>query len=190
MISARASLVDVVRARASDAALPAGVRRGLPHAQPPMEWGLAALAGRFGEVSAERSSAALTLAFRLVLEAQRRGEPVAWIARSDSVFYPPDAANAGVDLGALVVVRAGHVLAAARAADHLLRSGGFGLVILDRGSDARLPIHAQTRLAGLAKKHDAALLCLTEKSRSRASIGSLGPGWTYGEVCRGPDGLR
>jgi recombination protein RecA len=170
-------------------------------------------------MAAERASASLTLAFRIVLEAQRRGEPAAWIARGDSVFYPPDAADAGIDLAALVVVRAADAPAAARAADHLLRSGGFGLVVLDRGRGARLPIHALTRLAGLAKKHDAALLCLTEGDGRDASLGSpvslrvrarrvergpdgfrcelhvlkdkrRGPGWGHGEVCRGPDGLR
>ena len=74
------------------------------------------------------------------------------------------------------------------------------------------------RLAGLVKKHDSALLYITEKSHLKPSVGSLvslraeasraercgdrfrcelrvlkdkrrGPGWTYGEVCRGPDGL-
>ena len=215
--AARAPLVDVVRSD-STTAMPPGVRRGLPPSSTPMEWGLAALVGRLGEVSADRSSASLTLAFRLVLEAQRRGEPVAWVARRDSVFYPPDVADAGIDLAALAVVRAGDVMVAAKVADHLLRSGGFGLVVVDRGGDARLPIHAQTRLAGLVRKHDSVLLCITEKSRLMPSVGSLvslraeasraercgdrfrceirvlkdkrrGPGWTYGEVCRGPDGL-
>jgi recombination protein RecA len=217
--AARLSLLDVVRTEpvpAAPAPLPAGVRLGLTPAHTAREWGLAALAGRLCEVVAERSSASLTLAFRIVLEAQRRGEPVAWIARRDSVFYPPDAADAGVDLAGLAVVRATDVTLAARAADHLLRSGGFGLVVLDRG-DARLPVHAQTRLAGLAKKHDAAVLCVADGSR--ASAGSLvslrarahraercqegyrcelrvvkdkrrGPGWKYGEICRAPDGLR
>jgi recombination protein RecA len=134
------------------------------------------------------------------------------------LFYPPDVAEAGVDLGALAVVRAPGTRRAARAADHLLRSGGFGLVVLDVGADDRMPVAFQTRLAGLAKKHDAALLCITEKEDRRPSLGSLvslraeairteragdrfrcevrvlkdkrrGPGWTHVEVCHGPDGL-
>ena len=77
----------------------------------------------------------------------------------------------------------------------------------------------QSRLVGLAKKHQAALICLTEKDTHRPSIGSLvsiraeamrqrdhdnrytcraqilkdkrrGPGWQHKEVFRGPDGLR
>jgi RecA/RadA recombinase len=43
-----------------------------------------------------------------------------------------------VDLAALVVVRAESTIKAARAADHLLRSGGFALVILDMVEDSTL----------------------------------------------------
>src|SRR5512147_2110212 len=61
-------------------------------------WSLSSLAGRLVEISAGLAGAPLTLAFRLVLEAQRKGEPTAWVGRRESVFYPPDAAAAGVDL--------------------------------------------------------------------------------------------
>ncbi len=47
---------------------------------------------------------------------------------------------------------------ARRAADHLVRSGGFGLVVLDlAGDDAarlRVPVPLLTRLLGLARTHD------------------------------------
>jgi recombination protein RecA len=124
----------------------------------------------------------------------------------------------GIDLDALAVVCAPESRLAARAADHLLRSGGFGLVVLDIGADNRMPPALQMRLAGLAKKHGAALLCITEKDSRHPSLGSLvslraeavrtertgdrfrcevrvlkdklrGPGWTHVEVCHGPDGL-
>ncbi len=182
-------------------------------------WSLATFAGRFTEISGDLAGAPLTLTFRLVLEAQRRGEPVAWIGRYRTPFFPPDVAEAGVDLAALPVVWALDSLAAARAADLLIRSGAFGLVVVDLGAGARLPVAAQTRLAGLAKHHEAALVFLTEKDDDRPSLGSLvslrahaartghevelfrceahalkdkrrGPGWRHAEVCRGPDGLR
>lgn len=186
----------------------------------PPSWRLAVFAGRLGEISGSHARASLTLAFRLVLEAQRRGEPVAWITRHGSAFYPPDAAESGVDLEALAVIWVPATHEAARAADWLVRSGGFGLVVLDCGEDARLPVPVQSRLVGLAHKHDTALVCLTEKNRALPSLGSLvavraeaarigraggdrfrctahvvkdkcrGPGWTHTEVCRGPDGLR
>lgn len=108
--------------------------------------------------------------------------------------------------------------AVARAADKLARSGAFGLLVLDLGADARVPAALQARLRSLARKHDTAILCLTEKSNKASSLGSLvslrgearirrldedrfacelrvlkdkhrGPGWSHTEVCRGPDGL-
>jgi recombination protein RecA len=185
----------------------------------PAGWGLSIFAGRFVEVSADQAGAALTIAFRLVLEAQKEGEPAAWITGRVSTFFPPDAADTGIDLSALAVIWVPEAIAAARAAEHLLRSGSFGLVILDLGAKAHLPLHAQSRLAGQARQHTAILLCLTEKERNRPSLGSLvsvrvhaarraragdrfrceteilkdkrrGSGLGSVEVCRGPDGLR
>jgi recombination protein RecA len=196
-----------------------GVRRGLSAPGAPMEWRLSAFSGRFGELSGDRSGAPLTLVFRLVREAQKQAEPVAWVGRWESTFFPPDVADAGVDLAALPVVRAPDALAAARAADLLLRSGAFGLLVLDVGPGASLPLPAQTRLVGLAKQYETALVCLTEKANDRPSLGSLvslrahaartrqerdrfhcevrvikdkrrGPGWKHAEVCHGPDGLH
>ncbi|HZN56396.1 MAG TPA: hypothetical protein VFB67_13850, partial [Candidatus Polarisedimenticolaceae bacterium] len=125
------------------------------------------------EISASAAGAPLTLAFRLVLEAQRRGEPAAWIGRKDAPFYPPDAADGGVDLAALAVVWAADAIGAAKAADLLARSGAFGLIVLDLGRSARLPAHASSRLAMLAKQHEATIVCLTDKEAERPSLGPL-----------------
>src|SRR3990172_2807212 len=92
-----------------------------PSARP---WGLEQIAGRLVEISGAGAAAALTLAFGLVLEAQRRGEPVAWIALEERGFYPPDAAEGGGDLGALGVVRVANAKAVGRAADQLGALGG------------------------------------------------------------------
>jgi recombination protein RecA len=193
--------------------------RDLTTSELPAGWGLSPFAGRFVEVSADQAGAALTIAFRLVLEAQKEGEPVAWVTGRVSTFFPPDAADTGIDLSALAVIWAPEAIAAARAAEHLLRSGSFGLVVLDLGAKAHLPLHAQSRLAGQARQHTAILLCLTEKERNQPSLGSLvslrihaarraragdrfrceaqvlkdkrrGPGRGRVEVCCGPDGLR
>lgn len=210
-------------------------RPRLPRALPPPLWGLGELAGRLVELSAppDGASARLTAAVALVLEAQRQGEPVAWIAAEEGSFYPPDLDASGVDLEALAVIRvatrAGSRGAlrdktAARqalsAADRLLRSGAFGLVVLELGALRELPLAAQTRLAGLAQRHDSALLCLTSRGEEPGSLGSLislhasatrrptadgrfcceltvlkdkrrGPGWRErAEGYRGPPGLR
>ncbi len=78
-----------------------------------------------------------------------------------------------MDLAALVVVRTGDARTAGRAADVLLRSGAFGLVVLDLGTNTALPTPLQGRLVQLALKHDAAVLCLTDKEPDTASLGSL-----------------
>ena len=145
-------------------------------------WGLAALRGRLVELSARGATATLTAAIELVGEAQEQSEPVAWLTLSTGTFYPPDAAESGIDLAALVVVRCPDATAAARAAERCLRSGAFGLVILDLGghSESRkddlkrdLSMQIQGRLVTLAQAHDAAVVCLTEKTEDTASLGSL-----------------
>lgn len=182
-------------------------------------WSLEQVVGRLVEISGVGATAALTLAFGLVLQAQQQNEPVVWITRDDSLFYPPDAAEGGINLDALVIVRVPDGRAAARAADQLVRSGAFGLVVLDLGATPDLPAPLQTRLAGLAHKYQTALLCLTAKGAEAPSLGPLvslrvaarrerladdrfscglialkdkrqGPTWRYAEVCRGPAGLR
>lgn len=208
-------------------------------AEPP-RFAWAELAGRLVELSGDGASASLTLAMRLVLDAQEVGEPVAWLGSDESSFYPPDAAESGVDLESLVVVRVcvslqpsaakssdkpavqvtpGLGQRLASAAERLLRSGAFGLVVLDLGKDAVLSQPMQSRLLGLAQHHHAAVLCLTQKAESAPSLGSLvslhasavrvwlgkerfacelrvhkdkrrGPVWSEREVYRGPLGLR
>lgn len=176
------------------------------------------LSGRLVEISGYGPTALLTMAGRLVLEAQLEGEVVAWITTGESSFYPPDMEEVGVDLGAMAVVRCSEVRSAARAVDRLARSGAFGLLILDLGNVIDLPLPLQTRLAGLARAHDIALVFLTEKSQEAPSVSSLvsvrltaerssldgvlfscrayaikdkirGPGWSKEVACHGPPGL-
>lgn len=146
---------------------------------PAPRWQLDELTGRLTELSGVGAVASLTAATSLVLEAQGRGEPSAWITLPSASFYPPDLDDAGVDLDALVVVRAPSAVALVRAADRLLRSGAFGLLVLDLGAvrpdetASSLGVGVQGRLVGLAQHHDAALVVLTEKPRSAASLGSM-----------------
>jgi len=187
--------------------------------RPSRTWSLAGLTGRLVELSGLGASASLTLAFALVLTGQRQGEPAAWITTREESFYPPDVAEGGVDLDALVVVRVPDARAGARAADRLVRSGAFGVIVLDVGAAPAFPTPLQARLAGLAEKHHTALVCLTAKGDQIPSLGSLvslrvhaqrrriaghrfssvlivlkdkrsGPTWGYREVCRGPAGVR
>ncbi|MCA8961387.1 MAG: hypothetical protein KDC38_12775 [Planctomycetes bacterium] len=152
-------------------------------------WTFDNLAGRTVEIRRRTSARgeglapALTAASRLILEAQRLGEPCVWIAAEDSLFFPPDFAAAGVDLAALPIVWVGgrspqSGVIASRAADLLLRSGGFGLVVLDLGARGELSIPIQTRLSGLARHHHAVLLVLTRPAVSGdpSSVHSTGRG--------------
>jgi recombination protein RecA len=192
--------------------------RKLRKEQAPLSpWTLAEVAGRFVEISASGAASSLTVALALVAEAQEQREPVGWVTPTESCFYPPDAARGGIDLAALIIVRVPAIQGVPRAGEKLLRSGGFGLVVLDLGAgDISMPL--QSRLTGLAHRHHAALLCLTEKESRAPSLGSLvslrahagrrrtaegffasrlrvlkdkrwGPTWSYEEFYRGPAGL-
>ena len=186
-------------------------------------WTFRELSGRLVELSGGADAASLTAAFGLVLEAQLAGDRAAWVSLPGSSFFPPDVADGGIDLSVLPVVRVPDARAAGRAADHLLRSGGFGLVVIDlangAANSALIPVPLLTRLLGLARAHDAAVIVLTKKSHDAPSLHSLislraetarsasapgrfdvrvhalkdkrgGPGWTHGETCRGPAGVR
>jgi recombination protein RecA len=182
-------------------------------------WSRAELAGRLCELSAGPDGALLSVAIGLVAAAQQAGEPAAWITATRAIFFPPDAAACGVDLATLTVVQVRDATTAGRAADVLLRSGAYGLVVLDLGTGAAMPAPLQGRLVQLALRHDAAVLCLTQKRPDEASLGSLvslrgqcarrrsrdgrrflcgvttlkdkrrGPGGSWQEVRLGPDGL-
>ena len=168
----------------------APLQRGfpVPEAAPPPAWSLERLAGRLCEITGARAPR-LTLAATLVLEAQRSGQPVAWVGPRASCFYPPDLGATGVDLRALPVVHVPDALAGARAVDHLLRCGAFGLVVFDLPPGAGLPLAAQTRLAGLARRHRAVLLCLSRGVSARGdALGSLVSWRAEGEVTRAEPG--
>src|SRR4026207_733782 len=94
----------------------------------PTPWALDEVAGRLVEISGSTASAALTLTFGLVREAQQHGEPVGWVTSVDSFFYPPDVARGGTDLSALVVVRLAKVESIPRAGDESMRAVRVGVV--------------------------------------------------------------
>ena len=174
--------------------------------------------GRVVELYAQPGSASLTAAMALVWEAQLSSEPVVWVSATATCFYPEDAARFGVDLSALAMVRAPQVFSALRSAERLLRSGAFGVVVLDLGANPRVPNALVGKLVKLAQRHGATVLCLTSGRRG-GSLGSLvslrvttrrarvrggvfrcevrsekdkrrGPGWQASGEYRGPSGLR
>ncbi len=203
-------------------------------------WSLDALRGRLTELVGGADSANISVASRLISQAQMAGDLGAWVATHRDVFFPPDFAAAGIDLNALPVVwafppedgarsvrRAGQERAsrharsarvAVRAAERLLRSGAFGLIVIDLARDLSLDAASQGRLLRLAEHHDAQVLLLRRRRGDERYSGSLvgvraqsscrqvapgrfrvtitntkdkreGPGWTTSEEFDGPPGL-
>lgn len=162
-----------------------------------VELGRLAEPGRVVEISGAGASARHTTAVALVRQAQLEGETTVWVQPAGGPLYPPDLAESGVDLDALLVV---HVPAdrgqvgLARAAELLLRSGAYGLCVVDlsvvdgacpSGHDAsgmssqparppRLRGSAwQARLAALARMHGSRVVVLTRAEAGRDSLGPM-----------------
>ena len=224
-------------------------------------WGHQALSGYLTELVGGSDSANLSVAGRLILQAQIAGELVAWVTTRRDIFFPPDLAAAGVDLDTLPVVWAEEAGAggfasaldcagdgyiahggnsrpvdktvtsrpspgfrgklasrAIRATERLLRSGAFGLVVIDLADGYVLHPVGQGRLLRLAKQHGAQVLILrpqradgvyggslvtvrAESRRERIAPGRFrctitnikdkreGPGWTTSEEFDGPPGV-
>jgi recombination protein RecA len=135
------------------------------------------LAGRLSELSGHASSGRTTAAVSLVIRAQLQDEPVAWVQPEGGTLYPPDLAESGIDLDALLVVHApGGRRGArnlARAAELLLRSGAFGLVVLDLTSGAPRGDAWQGRLSALARQHDCRVVLLSEADEHAPSLGPM-----------------
>jgi recombination protein RecA len=148
----------VVRSRLPelDAALGGGFPRGV----------IATLEGPAG---AGRSS----VAARLLAEATAGGGLGALIELPDGpdgALYPPGLATAGVDLERLLVIHAPDAAGAARAADIVLRSGAFGVVVLPA---LTLRAQAWTRLASLTHRTNAVLVALGDASDELRYFASL-----------------
>lgn len=132
---------------------------------------------RLVELVASPRACRTTLAVSLVMEAQRREEPVAWIEPRRGALYPPDLADAGVDLDALAIVRVpDDEHAVPRAAELLLRSGAFGLVVLDMTHTAPRPAASEawtSRLAALARLHESRVIVLGPRPVTAPALGTL-----------------
>ena len=157
----------------------------LSHAVPP---------GRLVELSGNRDGlvpgARTTTAVSVLRNVQHEGETAAWIQPKDGPLYPPDLEQSGIDLDALLVVHVPRAPSAAernardenalpfrlcKAAELLLRSGAFGLVVVDFCERAPPPGTEawQGRLLGLCRQHNSRVLFLTEKPTTADSLGAL-----------------
>ena len=178
-------------------------------------WQPVAQRGRWIEVD---GSARLTWAAALLAACQQQGEPAAWICGDGAVPAVEDLAAWGIDAAALPVIVLPDAAAAGRAADMLLQSAAFGLVVVDLPDGARWSAARTTRLAGLVRRHEAILLTLRPGDHvlpgsngqvdARLHAGAEpvdggrfdcrlraakdrrhGPGWSITMTCRGPAGV-
>ncbi len=135
-------------------------------------WELENLVGILAELSEEGPCGALSFAAELIAEAQARNEPVAWVAGPSSIFYPPDLADRGIDLSAVAVIRAGAEAESLVAAEWLVRSSAFGLVIVDLEGEGSVSDAVLGRLLKLAERSLCAVVFRTRKRAAAPSLGS------------------
>jgi len=123
-------------------------------------------AGRIGEIAGPASSGRTSLLLRLLAATTAGGESVALVDGADA-FDPASASGAGVDLARTLWARPPAPAEALRAAEILLRAGGFALVTLDL--TARIPRRPPTahwlRLVRAAAASRTALVVLTSNAR-------------------------
>lgn len=145
--------------------------------------------GLLVELSGDRETARVSSAVSLLVRAQAQGETTVWVESAAGALYPPDLAEGGVDLDALIVVRVPEVtgnLGLIRATEMLVRSGAFGLVIVDvrdlpfarrpssrETSPWRLSPAWQGRLLGAAREHGSRVVFLSSKPAGVESVGAL-----------------
>lgn len=130
--------------------------------------------GRISEIIGAPGSGKTSLAAAFAASSTSCGEVAAWLDASGA-FDPDSMAAAGVELKRLLwasfkntpssrlpgTMPSRHSSAILKAAEMILAAGGFGLVIIDFGDDARpLPQSPALRLARAAERSGAAVIAL------------------------------
>lgn len=115
------------------------------------------LRGTITELAPAPGSGHLCMIAGWIAAAHAEGEPAAWVLTERAVPLAEDLRAAGVDAAALVLVRCDRPGAVVPTADRLLRSGAFGLVVIDAPA-ARIATAALQRLRQLAERQSAAVV--------------------------------
>jgi RecA/RadA recombinase len=168
-VSAAAALLDrlgrpgTVRLGSTTAGRVTRLATGLPALDAVLEGGLPR--GCVTELAGTRSAGRTGLACRIAASATNAGETIAWVDPDDAL--DPEAAT-GVTLARTLWVRPRDVAGAFGAAEILLGAGGFGLVVLDLGSqpDGATRSTSWMRLARAAERTRSTLLVLTAASQT------------------------
>jgi len=141
--------------------------------------------GRLVEVSEAGFFGAVSAVCNLMPPLQSRQEQIAWIATGTSIFFPPDLAFRGVDVRAVTVVKAPGPRAGLQAADALVRSGAFALVVVDWGGQG-IEEAVLGRLSRMAEDRQTTVVFLTRKRDTDPSLGTQVS--LRGTVTRSPQG--
>lgn len=120
------------------------------------------------EISQPHYGGLLSALMDLLLDAQQQGEQIAWVAGA-SLFFPPDLAFRGLDVRALTVILLPTPLAGLQACETLLRSGTFGLIVVDWGGGS-VEEAIVGRLARLSEDREVAVVFLTKKKDGDPSV--------------------
>lgn len=135
---------------------------------------LAGLTGKVVEFSGWNQSACLSLTIPLIKESQKGLKECAWIlpaaVRGESLFFPPDFHNAGIDCGRIPIIRSNNVMDSFSIAEKLIRSCGFSLVVLDLTEGKRVRGSAVGRISAMAQRYQSLLLCLTRNPPGHPSL--------------------
>jgi len=130
--------------------------------------------GRLTEITGPASSGRASFLHQLLAAATRRGEYCAVVDPAEG-FDPHTAAQAGVNLDALLWVRAGQQLDyAMRSADLLLHAGGFGVIALDLCQAnpeqlRRLPASYWFRFQRAVEQTSTVLLVLAQQPQAKST---------------------
>lgn len=164
---------------------PGGVRLGAAHRTAErLSTGLAPLdaalggglpRGRITELVGPPSAGRTGVACAVAATATRAGETIAWVDPADALD-PEGAAGAGLVLDRTLWIRPRRPGDERRAAELVLRAGGFGLVVLDldeRASRAAPDTAAVARLARAAEATRSTLLVVAPRSTA-GSFAALG----------------
>ena len=136
---------------------------------------LSGLAGQVVEFSGWDNPAGMSLAASLLRECQQQEGIGAWISsRGDdggTLFFPPDFERSGVDCRRLPVLWAASAPDAFSIAEKLMRSRGFGMLVLDlTGLRHPRPAGGLGRLYRAARDSGCLALCLTRRRPGEASL--------------------
>jgi hypothetical protein len=137
--------------------------------------------GRLTEVRGALGSGRTTLVRRVAERAVAAGVQVAYVDATRTLA-PRDWAHLSREEGGLWVVRPADPGRGAWCADLLLRSGAFGLVVLDGAPP--LPRGVAVRLTRLARESDAALVVIGEERPDERGGGGRGGGVLVGGALR------